>query len=117
MWSVPFVRLLERSPLPLQTVMLRDVLLFLPLGLLLGAAIRCIWPDWRLPAAIVAGGSIFAYCFVLEVLQALVPQRHPDITNVLMGGLAGSLGLTVLAGLGSGPPIESCARPAPSTKH
>ncbi len=97
MLAIPFDRLLGRSPLPLTTIFMRDVLLYLPLGLLLGAGIRWTKRSWR-PVLVMAGGTcVVGVALGIEVLQTLVPGRTADVTSVLLSSVAGILGMAGLA--------------------
>ncbi len=97
MLGIPFDRLLGHSPLPLSTIFMRDVLLYLPLGLLLGAGIRWTARSWR-PVLVIAGSvGIVGVVLGIEVLQTLVPGRTADVTSVLLSSMAGIGGLAGLA--------------------
>ncbi|MGE0374282.1 MAG: VanZ family protein [Planctomycetaceae bacterium] len=97
MLGIPFEQLLRQSPLSMSTVITRDLLLYVPLGVLLGAGIR--WTGARRRPLLVLGGGlvIMGIATGIEVLQALIPQRDPDITEVLLATAAGMLGMASLA--------------------
>lgn len=77
----------------------REFMLYVPLGVLLTLLLRNLWPE--IPAKLVfALACLAGFCFAawIEVLQILVIVRHPDFTDVLMAALGG-LGGAVMAPL------------------
>jgi hypothetical protein len=90
----------------------RNVLLFLPLGFALGAAMR----DKKYSAAVVvvlAAVIVFPLSGVIEILQSLLPNRYSsfvDIATNMMGAAAGAVCYVLLTNM---TPSEGAARIAP----
>ncbi len=97
MMQLPLVSLLSSSPLQMSTVLLRDILLYFPLGLLLGAGIRRFRPPWKLPMTGLAVSLILVSVAGIEVLQTVVPERVADVTNIIVGCASAVLGLASLS--------------------
>lgn len=96
MLEIPFARLLRNSELSIHTILVRDVLLFLPLGLLLGAAVRCTIASLQPVLAVTSGMSIVVIAGAIEVLQTTVPQRQADLTSVFLSSASALVAMTVL---------------------
>lgn len=74
------------------TEVLHKTLFFAPLGALLAWGVAGLPYVWRMPAAVVAIGSIVVAALGVELGQVLLPGKIPDTTDWLLeslGGLAG----------------------------
>jgi len=81
-------------PIPLYTDIIANVLAFIPVGFLFGAALSTSSPQrWSmLVAAIVLS---FLVSLGIELLQALLPSRWSTMMDVLMNTLGGAIGALV----------------------
>ncbi|MCA9116956.1 MAG: VanZ family protein, partial [Planctomycetaceae bacterium] len=97
-WAVPFSRLYFGTEYHALVHILRRVLWFVPLGALLSLAVqRCpVWtvmPKLRLVLLSAAGVFVCAVAFTVELAQVLLPEKFADVTDVLLSGTGGLLGL------------------------
>lgn len=97
MSQLPLVSLLRSSPLQMSTILLRDALLYFPLGLLLAAGIHRVRTPWKLPTTILAVLLIVGSVVGIEILQTVVPGRVADVTTILVGCTAALCGLVSLS--------------------
>jgi len=94
-FRIPLETLFWRSPFQALTAVLRDILLFAPLGALLagGLARLKFWPKNRR----ILQGAALAACAALAIgismLQIYFPPNVPDCTDVLVGTAGAWLGM------------------------
>ncbi len=96
LWSLPFSSLEQASPMSGLSQLIERVLLYAPLGALLGAAFLPAedaessgW-YWLRVAAV-----ILMLAASIEAGQIFVPSRYPDVTDVLLATAGGLCGATV----------------------
>lgn len=93
---MPFAQLLSRSPLHMSTIMTRDLLLYLPLGALLGAGIGRTSGSVRMWLMVISAAAMVSIALGIEILQTLAPDRQADLTEVLLANVAGFCGMFAL---------------------
>lgn len=96
MLRMPFAQLLSRSPLHMSTIMTRDLLLYLPLGALLGAGIGRTSGSVRMWLMVISAAAMVSIALGIEILQTLAPDRQADLTEVLLANVAGFCGMFAL---------------------
>jgi glycopeptide antibiotics resistance protein len=64
--------------------LIREGLVFAPLGCFLGCALASVAMRFRRAAAVVLFSLAVAFAFGLEMLQIMLPSHVPDITDLLM---------------------------------
>ncbi|HUG91994.1 MAG TPA: VanZ family protein, partial [Planctomycetaceae bacterium] len=92
--GVPFYSLYRGTILNAHTQLMRQVLLFVPFGILLACAIRRLpaWRGLRIWIVLAASGMIGLVALAAELGQVFLPGRTPDAGSVLLmsgGGLVG----------------------------
>lgn len=89
-FRMPFVTYMGRSEFGALNEILRKLLVFLPGGLLLGAASAGPGAPPRWPFL-----TLVAFAFVLEAGQLALPDKVPDLTDALLACLGAWLGLRI----------------------
>ncbi|MEX0774944.1 MAG: VanZ family protein [Phycisphaeraceae bacterium] len=92
--AIPFVSLYYESSLGQVDQMIRNLLLAMPIGLLVGWAVPRRDPRWWPLASISTLLSMGLFTFI-EVCQAFIPQRFADSTHILLSVLGMMAGLAV----------------------
>ncbi len=97
-WARPFERLIMgNSTLGITVTVLRNIVAFVPLGLLLSqvAARVAKRSSVRRAATLAAGATIVAYATALELVQLVIVGRTADITDWGLFVVSGWMGLTL----------------------
>jgi glycopeptide antibiotics resistance protein len=92
MWTIPFSR--GSSPAVLGEA-LKIVLAFAVFGAILARAVKALsLPDpMKRVVAVLAIGVGAVLAFAIEILQAMLPTRVPDITDVILAALGTAAGV------------------------
>jgi VanZ family protein len=100
-WSMPFLRIFESDYLHSLSSLLRMVSWFFPLG---GLAAMCVtrmahYPRARQVAYVVAAIWTVGWALLMELGQILLPSRFADITDAMVCGAGGLVGLFMVGRL------------------
>jgi glycopeptide antibiotics resistance protein len=114
--GVPLDTLNRSSILNAHTQIMRQVLLFVPLGVLLGCAARRSLGRGRLWLNLAAMGLILLVAFAIELGQIFLPGRTPDPGSILLMAGGGLLGLAATLAIQPLRPVrrkQEAGRPMP----
>ena len=114
LFTIPFFGYFATSEWNAFVNLAQKMVLVVPLGFLVGVGFRTDQARSVTPiaAAVVVMGLLL---FVVEVGQVYLPGRAPDITDVIIGTLAGTAGIAVVASCPSAfRPKPACASAPPS---
>jgi glycopeptide antibiotics resistance protein len=93
-WRLPFASIVNASPLTGFTLLTERILMYVPLGFLLGRALYGNSMHRR--STFVYSGVVFvaiaAFALIVEAGQVLIPSRYPDPTDILLASIGGTAG-------------------------